>query len=43
MRITVSIILKILANDKSIQDVLDAYPELEAEDIKQAIRYALRT
>jgi len=40
MRITVSVILKMLAAGKSIQDVLEAYPELEAEDVHQAIRYA---
>ena len=40
MRITVSVILKMLASGKSIQEVLEAYPELEAEDVKQAIKYA---
>jgi len=40
MRITVSVILKMLAAGKSVQDVLAAYPELEAEDIQQAMRYA---
>jgi len=39
-RITVSVILKMLAAGKSIQEVLEAYPELEAEDIYQALRYA---
>lgn len=40
MRITVSVILKMLGGGSSIQEVLDAYPELEEEDIRQAIRYA---
>lgn len=40
MRITVSVILKMLGNGNSIQEVLEAYPELEAEDVQQAIRYA---
>ncbi|MEW6356690.1 MAG: DUF433 domain-containing protein [Planctomycetota bacterium] len=40
MRITVSVILKMLAAGQSIQDVLNAYPELEAEDVQQAIQYA---
>jgi len=40
MRITVSTILKMLAGGKSVQEILDAYPELEAEDIQQAIKYA---
>jgi uncharacterized protein (DUF433 family) len=39
-RITVSVVLKMLAAGKSIQDVLAAYPELEDEDVRQAIRYA---
>ncbi len=40
MRITVSVILKMLAGGKSIQEVLEAYPELEEEDVQQAIQYA---
>jgi uncharacterized protein (DUF433 family) len=40
MRITVSVILKMLASGRSIQEVLEAYPELEAEDVQQAMRYA---
>ena len=38
--VTVSVILKMLGGGSSIQDVLDAYPELENEDVKQAIKYA---
>jgi uncharacterized protein (DUF433 family) len=37
VRITLSVILKMLASGKSIQEVLNAYPELEAEDVRQAI------
>ncbi|HIE29303.1 TPA: DUF433 domain-containing protein [Candidatus Poribacteria bacterium] len=40
MRITVSVILKMLASGKSIFEVLEAYPELEVEDVQQAIKYA---
>jgi len=40
MRITVSVILKMLASGASVQEVLDAYPELEIEDVQQAMRYA---
>ena len=40
MRITVSVVLKTLAGGKSIPEVLAAYPELEVEDIQQAMRYA---
>jgi uncharacterized protein (DUF433 family) len=39
-RITVSVVLKMLARGKSVQDVLAAYPELEAEDVQQAMQYA---
>ena len=40
MRITVSVILKMLAGGKSMEDVLVAYPELEADDVRQAMQYA---
>ncbi|MBW4558979.1 MAG: DUF433 domain-containing protein [Trichormus sp. ATA11-4-KO1] len=40
MRITVAFVLKLLASDLSIQEVLAAYPELEDEDIRQALNYA---
>lgn len=40
MRITVSIILKLIANGMSHKEILKSYPELEKEDIVQAIRYA---
>ncbi len=40
MRITVGFVLKLLASQLSIQEVLEAYPELEEEDIRQAINYA---
>lgn len=40
MRITVTVVLKMLAGGKSVEDVLRAYPELEAEDVQQAMRYA---
>ena len=36
MWITVSVVLKMLAGGKSIQDVLQAYPEQEAEDVRYA-------
>ncbi|MHB8975009.1 MAG: DUF433 domain-containing protein [Pirellulaceae bacterium] len=36
MRITVSVILKMLAAGKSVQNVIDAYPELEPEDVYQS-------
>ena len=40
MRITVSAVLKVLASGKSVQEVLSIYPELEEDDVRQAIAYA---
>lgn len=40
MRITVSFVLKLLASNLSIQEIVDAYPELEPEDVRQALSYA---
>ncbi len=40
MRITVSFILKLLGSGMDIQEILVDYPELQKEDILQAIQYA---
>ena len=40
LRITVSVILKMMAEGASVADVVSAYPELEEEDVRQAMRYA---
>jgi uncharacterized protein (DUF433 family) len=40
IRITVSIVLNLLANGMSKQDILDEYPVLEPEDIDQCLNYA---
>lgn len=40
MRITISIILKQLASGMSWKEIVDAYPELEQQDIEQAVQYA---
>lgn len=40
MRITVSLILNLVANGLSEQEILADYPYLEAEDIRQALCYA---
>ncbi len=40
MRITVSVILKQIANGMTTQEILKAYPELEEEDITQTLKYA---
>ena len=40
MRITVSVILKQIAGGMTIKDILNDYPELEKEDIIQALKFA---
>ncbi|MEW6572185.1 MAG: DUF433 domain-containing protein [Bacillota bacterium] len=40
MRITVAFILKLLASGMDIPAILEAYPELEEEDIRQSLAYA---
>lgn len=40
MRITVALILNLVANGMSNAEILDAYPYLEEEDIQQALQYA---
>ena len=40
MRITVSVLLKMLAAGKTETEIIEAYPEIEAEDIRQAMKYA---
>ncbi len=40
MRITVSVILKQIAAEMTRDEILKAYPELEEEDIVQALKYA---
>jgi uncharacterized protein (DUF433 family) len=39
MRVTVSLIVNLIANDMSIEDILEAYPYLEPDDIHQAVKY----
>jgi len=40
MRITVALILNLVANGMSTEEIIQAYPYLELQDIYQAIRYA---
>ena len=40
MRVTVSLIVNLVANGMTTNEILEAYPYLEAEDIKQALCYA---
>lgn len=39
-RITVSVILKLLASGRSIEEVIETYPELEVPDVQEAMKYA---
>lgn len=43
LRIPVSLIVRLLAAGKTAKDVLQDYPELEEEDVKQALEYAAWT
>jgi len=40
MRITVSFVVNLVADGISTEEVIEAYPYLESEDIWQALRYA---
>jgi uncharacterized protein (DUF433 family) len=39
MRIPVSLIVNLIANGMSTQDILQNYPDLEPEDIQEALHY----
>jgi uncharacterized protein (DUF433 family) len=41
MRITVALILNLVANGLTTEEIIRAYPYLEPEDIQQALRYAV--
>jgi uncharacterized protein (DUF433 family) len=40
MRIPVSVIVGQIAHGATFEDILEGYPDLESEDIQQAIEYA---
>jgi len=40
MRISVSLIVNLVANGMGVEEIIDEYPDLEPEDIRQALRYA---
>jgi uncharacterized protein (DUF433 family) len=40
MRITVSLVVSLIANGMSIEEILKDYPDLEAEDISTSLQYA---
>lgn len=40
LRIPVATVVGMVADGMNNQEILDAYPDLEAEDIREALRYA---
>ena len=40
MRITVSLILNLIANGMTTEEIIKEYPSLEPEDVQQALNYA---
>jgi uncharacterized protein (DUF433 family) len=40
MRITVSLVVKLVANGMTTEEIFREYPGLEEEDIRQALQYA---
>ncbi len=40
MRIQVSLVLNLFANGMSSEDIIEAYPYIEPEDISQCLQYA---
>ena len=40
MRLTVALIVNLVANGMSTEDIIREYPDLEAQDIRQALQYA---
>jgi len=43
MRISVSLIVNLVANGMAAEEILDEYPDLAEADIQQALRYAAWT
>ena len=40
MRVTVSLVVNLVASGMSTKEILEAYPYLEAEDVSESLRYA---
>jgi uncharacterized protein (DUF433 family) len=40
MRVSVSLIVNLVATGMSTQEIVEAYPDLEPDDIRQALQYA---
>ena len=43
MRISVSLIVNLVANGMTIEEIIEEYPDLQPEDIQQALHYAAWT
>ncbi|HNS52879.1 MAG TPA: DUF433 domain-containing protein [Anaerolineae bacterium] len=43
MRISVSLVVNLVANGMTFQEIVTEYPDLEPEDLRQALRYAAWT
>jgi len=43
MRISVSLIINLVANGMSAQEIVEEYPDLQPEDVEQSLRYAAWT
>ena len=43
MRISVALVVNLVANGMSTAQIIEEYPDLEAEDVRQALRYAAWT
>ncbi len=40
MRITVNLVVNLVANGMTTPEILEEYPDLEAEDVRECLRYA---
>ena len=40
LRIPVAMVVDMIADEMSVPEILEAYPDLEAEDIREALRFA---
>jgi uncharacterized protein (DUF433 family) len=40
LRIPVSLVIRLVAAGKTADDIMDEYPEIEKEDVRQALEFA---
>ncbi len=40
MRVTVSLVVNLVANGMNTEEIIEAYPYLEPDDIRQALKFA---